>query len=399
VTQAAATADAWASRAGLSCETRALLACALAVLDPGRSDEAAAAVALCGDGDRLCETAAAHGMTGHLYGVLAGRQASVREALPRLAELQRAAAERGLRQTARLLRLLERFESAGITAMPYKGPAWGERFYGDLTLRSWVDLDVIVAHSQLAAAREVLLAEGFVDDSPFSERIMAQKAGGLGEIPFSALAGDIHLELHWEATVGVGARAITAEKLMARAGTMPLLGREVRTPSDVDAMLLTCLNGTKDRWARVEALLCAGVQIRDLAPPLWPAVVAEAREAGCLRRVLVAVAHTCRVFGLETPAGIAASAARDPGVGRLLAVLTPESLERGCSLPTRGDLNMITWRVVSEDSLPAGVAHALARFFRPGPEDWDWLTLPRGAGWLYPVLRPARLAAKWARRL
>jgi hypothetical protein len=62
-------------------------------------------------------------------------------------------------------------------------------------------------------------------------------------------------------------------------------------------------------------------------------------------------------------------------------------------------LDMLTWRFATEDTLWAGLAHAATRFFRPGPEDWEWFALPRGARWLYRALRPARLAAKWAKRL
>lgn len=180
---------------------------------------------------------------------------------------------------------------------------------------------------------------------------------------------------------------------------MQLLGREVRTPSRVDALLLTCLNGTKDHWASVEGLLCTALQTGSFAPAEWAEVLASAQRAGCARRTLVGVAHACRVLDLPTPPAVAAAVARDGAARRLLRTLTPATLERSRSAGTEPRLGLLIWRFATEDSLPAGLAHAVTRFFRPGPEDWEWLALPRGAGWLYPVLRPARLAVKWAKRL
>jgi hypothetical protein len=43
--------------------------------------------------------------------------------------------------------------------------------------------------------------------------------------------------------------------------------------------------------------------------------------------------------------------------------------------------------------------HAAARVFRPGPEDWEAVTLPPGAEWVHYMLRPFLLAVKWAKRL
>lgn len=407
------TRPSWVDESRLSPETRALLVCARAVLDPRRAGDMRAALAACSDGDRLCQTAAEHGMVGHLHRSVAGQRkvpvpepagGQVATAAPpaflaRLGDLQRSTAERSLRQTAQLLWLIEKLEAAGVEAMPYKGPAWGERFYGDLTLRAWSDLDLLVAHAQMARAREVVLANGFTDSSPFNERIMAKRDHGLGEIAFWAAGTDVHLELHWEATVGAGARSLRAEAILEQAGRLHLLGREVATPSDVDALLISCLNGTKDRWASVEGLLCAALQARELRPAGWPALMSRAREAGGLRRTIVAVTHVCRVFGMETPAEVAAAVARDAAARRLLRSLGPETLERGRSADTEPRLDMLTWRFSTEDSLAAGLTHAATRFFRPGPEDWEWFALPRGARWLYRVLRPARLAAKWAKRL
>ncbi|HSL52789.1 MAG TPA: nucleotidyltransferase family protein, partial [Pyrinomonadaceae bacterium] len=51
--------------------------------------------------------------------------------------------------TAELCRLINLFSDEGIEAIPYKGPVLGLFVYGNIALRRFVDLDVIVKKSDV----------------------------------------------------------------------------------------------------------------------------------------------------------------------------------------------------------------------------------------------------------
>jgi hypothetical protein len=387
----------WDEGASLSPELRALVACARWVLDRDRRPEALSALEACTDADLLCKTAVSHGMLGHLQRLGAGWEAErVASGLTeRLAELQRVSAQRALRQTGSLLRVLERLREAGVTAMPLKGPAWAERLYGDVTLRTFEDLDILVSHDRVSQAREVLLAEGFVDAGPFNVRLASKETGGWGQIAFTAVTPGLQLEIHWEVTAGFSVGSLRPESLFARAVRMDLLGREVLTPHSVDLLLITCLNGARDRWNAVERMLGLAVQVRSTAPGDWPGVMAAACATGCRRRVATGIGHVCRVFDLAVPGEVTEALARD-ALGRdLVRSLRPDTLDRRLKASPLRHLGLLRWRFATEDSLARGLGHAALRFFRPGPEDWDSLGLPRALSWLYYPLRPARLGVKW----
>jgi hypothetical protein len=391
----------WDEGGSLSPELRALLACARWVLDRECRPEAFLALEACADVDHLCKTAVSHGMLGHLQRLVAGREGATEPSglAQRLAELQRVSAQRALRQTGSLLRVLERLREAGVTAMPLKGPAWAERLYGDVTLRTWEDLDVLVSHDQVPQARAALLAEGFVDAGPFNARLASSETGGWGQIAFTAGTPGVQLEIHWEVTSGFSATSLRPESLFARAVRMHLLDREALTPHPVDLLLITCLNGARDRWNAVERMLGLAVQVRDTDPGDWPHVIAAAREAGCRRRVATAIGHVCRVFGLPVPGEVAKALFLDALARALVRSLRPDTLDRGLMASPRRHLGLLRWRFATEDSLAAGLGHATVRFFRPGPEDWQSLRLPAAVWWLYYPLRPARLGLKWVGHL
>ncbi len=81
-----------------------------------------------------------------------------------MAQLQaqfQAHARHNLLQTHTLLMLLDVFSRHGIPAVPYKRPLLGATLYGNLTLRPFCDLDVIVRKCDVRIAKELLIAQGF----------------------------------------------------------------------------------------------------------------------------------------------------------------------------------------------------------------------------------------------
>ncbi len=317
----------------------------------------------------------------------------------RLTELQSLSARRNLRQTGHLLRILEHLRAAGIVGMPFKGPAWAECLYGDIALRSWDDLDVLVCYDQVAASREVLLAHGFVDGSPFNPRLARLRRGGWGQMALRTPDQGVTLELHWEVTAGFSAGSLQADALFSRAERLQLLGREVPIPCPTDRLLITCLNGSRDRWDTVEGLLGLAVQVREAGGSSWSQVLGAAQESGCHRRVTIGIAHACRLLAQETPPEIEEALVRDSVARALIRWLEEASLDRGSPDGRRRRLTAISWRSATEDSFGRGLWHAAVRFFRPGPEDWEALALPPRAEWLHYLLRPFLLAVKWAKRL
>jgi hypothetical protein len=340
-------------------------------------------------------------MLGHLHAQVTGDEAlDADPALAqRIAELQGVLAARNLRQTAHLVRVVEELETVGVTAMPYKGPVWAETLYGDIALRAWIDLDVIVARDQLSKAREVLLGIGYVDVDRFNVSFLERRRGSWGELEFHSPEQGSYVELHWEVSVSIGSKPLRAEELLTRGDTVSLLGRKIPAPSSTDALLIDCIHGAKHGWGRVEQMLGLGLRIQRTTAADWPETIAAAQRAGCKRRVCAGAAHICQVLGLPTPPDVSGGLSRDRVAKAYL-----RSLGAGLSPPGRSEavgrhlVDLMT-KFATEDSLPASVRHGAIRLLYPGREDWEAFALPSGLGWLYYVLRPGRLTLKWSRRL
>ena len=279
------------------------------------------AVAACASPERLCESAARHGMLGHLHHVMRGDPSATYDAelSVRVAELYRTWAERSLRQSAHLLQILAAMDARGVAALTVKGPTWAELLYGDVTLRNWVDLDLVVAHHQAAAARDVLIGLGLEDGQVFAEHLLDRERHTEGEVSMHSADKDLLVDIHWQVGVGYSGGALTGERLLAAAETRQLLGRPVRVPSATDTVLLMAVHGARHRWANVEDLLGLAVTTSRTPESAWPGdpyhcgglgLPATDRHRRCSRLPGPGAARSCsdrrrraRVAGRSRPAG------------------------------------------------------------------------------------------------
>jgi len=143
---------------------RALLSCARVDLDEAARQELRALVRDGLDLGGLVREARRHGLSAlvsrHLADVAPeGAPGAWRAELR--ADAQRAAVA-SLAAAADLGTLLGGLRSAGVTALAIKGPVSAALCYGDLGLRAFSDLDLLVAPEEAAAAAAHLEARGYV---------------------------------------------------------------------------------------------------------------------------------------------------------------------------------------------------------------------------------------------
>ncbi len=71
--------------------------------------------------------------------------------------------------THELQKLLALFADNDVRAVPYKGPALALQLYGNVALRQFSDLDILVHPRDVLRARDLLLAEGYAQLPPLTD--------------------------------------------------------------------------------------------------------------------------------------------------------------------------------------------------------------------------------------
>ncbi len=100
------------------------------------------------------------------------------ESLARLRQRTQAGALLNRVLAQELVVLCEAFDAHGVPVMPIKGATLAVSAYGDLTLRDFSDLDLLVPKGSIAEAQAVLLAQGYERRNPSSEPGETDHEGG-----------------------------------------------------------------------------------------------------------------------------------------------------------------------------------------------------------------------------
>src|ERR1700676_4639763 len=95
-----------------------------------------------------------------------------------------------------LVRLVSQFEQRGIPCLALKGPAVAMAAYGDLSLRQYEDIDIMVRVEHVSQAVELLFNQGFHPARGHAGRHQNVKL--YHEIPLAAPDKSYGVDLHWK---------------------------------------------------------------------------------------------------------------------------------------------------------------------------------------------------------
>jgi hypothetical protein len=308
-----------------------------------------------------------------------------------LRERYRANAARNVLLAGELLRVSGLFESEGIGVLAYKGPALAVAGYGDLSLRRFVDLDVIVRERDLARASKLLRGLGYAPQGLTREQ-EAALARTQHNIAYTRDGGRLTVELHRDVASKDFADVTLDEGAWSRAWRVPLLGGTVATLSAEDLLLALCVHGTKHLWERLAWVCDVAGLINSHAELDWRAVFERARAAHVERMLLLALALAQTLAAASLPEEVRRSVEEDEAVARLSSEAAARMFD-GAEYRPAGLFHSVGFNLRARSR-----ARERLRYFRfiltPTDGDLTALALPARLSFIYYLLRPLRLLLK-----
>ena len=302
---------------------------------------------------------------------------------------------RNLHTVAQLHDLLGLLQRGGIEAVPYKGPALAALLYGNLALREYVDLDVLVQPADAARACGLLAAEGFVPHFALGPaRLRAHVR--LSYVQLFERPGHAAVELHWNVAPRFFSLPVDVAALWSRLRPLPLGGRPVLAPAAEDLMLLLAAHGAKDGWQRLEWVAAIAEVARD--PSLdWGRALAEARRIGGLRLVRVALALARALCAAPLPGPVAAGLEDDAAARRIASDLEQRLRRADPFAPAaeEGFLARAALHLSLREHLADRARYCVRVLFTTTADDWAAAPLPERLSFLHPAVRAARLLGKY----
>jgi len=311
----------------------------------------------------------------------------------RLRAARRANTVRNLFLSAELGKVVRELESAGVQAVTYKGPALAVQAYGDVTLREFDDLDIVLPHRDLTKAHQVIGSLGYRAKFPWVLSPDAPASLVPGEYNYRDEARRIIVEIHTERTLRHVPLPPDLAGLYRRSVRLDVAGREVRTFSVEDNIPILCVHGSKDFWGRLGWIADIAEIVQAHEDLDWDAVVRCAETHRSQRMLHLGLALACDVLQLCVPQDVARRFRQDSVAAGIAEQVARALLGRGPSVPV--GWGRFNFRRRMLPGFLAGSRYALRLALTPAEEDWSAIRLPPPLSPLYVVLRPLRLLRKY----
>jgi hypothetical protein len=311
------------------------------------------------------------------------------EALNSLTEKYQHNAARNLLLTSELVKIIQSLIHAGVESVGYKGPVLALQAYGDVKLRSFVDLDLLVRPVDAHRAAKVLSSIGYqphLDLTPTQEALLPRTEC---DRVFLREGRNLIVELHWAiAPPYFGVELTIDDLLINHCEQIDMFGTTIKAPRTEMMLLLLCLNGAKDAWIALEPL-CAIAELLRRSSVDLDATLRLARRARVHRIVGVGLELARQIFGATLDQGTLSAIHADHRVSSLVSEATvrlTSELE-----PEPGLFEKARFHLHLRERSMDKVRYSLRRMFTPTYKDCA-TELPRQLTFLYYGLRPFRLA-------
>ena len=307
----------------------------------------------------------------------------------------RASLEGNLRRSlwfaSELARISDYFEKKQLRAIPYKGPVLAESAYGDVALRTFGDLDLLLGAADFERGKTALEELGYQPSSeqePAVERYWLRNGY---ERSFDSAAGKYLVELQWALFPRFYAVDLRTDDLLARSRPTSMGGRVVPGLAAEDSLLVLCLHAAKHLWMRL-------IWVCDVAETLrsrtvdWSVVDSRARDLGVRRILGVSFWVAQRLLECTLPEPAQAIIGDDPQVTVLGAGFAAR-LAQGATYDFEStEYFRFIWKLRER---PGDRARYLWRLmWTPSQGDLVALRLPEAMFPLYRVVRAVRLMGK-----
>ncbi|MGC2887741.1 MAG: nucleotidyltransferase family protein [Candidatus Acidiferrum sp.] len=290
-----------------------------------------------------------------------------------------------------LVSILGFLDSEGIWAVPFKGPTLAVKLYGDLSLRGFGDLDIMIGERDTLRARHLLIDRGYAPEwveTGELNQFLREKH----EMLLYRLDGKVRVDLHWRFTSRSACLAGDPDRFLRHLETISIAGEAVRSLRLETYLLLLSMHAAKHRWVQLK-FVCDIAEIL-AAPDLdWHFVLQEADDLGLKRVLGTGVLLAQCLLGAVVPTKLA----RDLKIDRTAKALAAQACTQLFAEPGE------RW------GLQGGIAcqleirerfrdrtKILLRYFsdklKPSERDRWFLPMPKFLSVAYYFVRPVRLA-------
>jgi hypothetical protein len=290
-----------------------------------------------------------------------------------------------------LLGIIQALSEKGIEAVPFKGPALSLMAYGDITYRSFSDLDIMVRKEDVLLAKDILISRGYKPQVSFTAKQERNILKNVCEYNFVRENPSLLVEIHWRFHNDFYS-VPASDGIWSRLESVNLEGKPIPSFCANDLVLVLCSHAARHEWSQMKfvsdfAGLISGRQIN------WDQVLSGAKKMGLLRILHINLVLAQDLLDAKLPRQMIDEIGRDR-TAKEMAQNISEKLFSDKNKEGGAIEKYLFWPRTRE-RLRDRAKYLFLVGFKPTQVDYDAFPMP---DFLYPfywIIRPVRLLCKY----
>jgi hypothetical protein len=297
--------------------------------------------------------------------------------------------------TGELVKLLELLKAHQLEAIPFKGPTLALAAYGDISLRQFADLDLLVRKTDVLKIKDLLVAHGFNSHLRLSRRQETALLRFDSAWNFVNQNG-VMIDVHWDLVERHFGIPFDVAGLWQRLQPVMSGGKQFQTLANEDLLLVLCLHGFTHAWERL-GWICDVAGLLEREQIDWGLLLQNAEAQGSRRILFLGLKLAHDLLEAELPPDVLKLVTEDSAVNNA-AERMKQQLFKTSAAPA-GIFDEARLAVSLRERKLDRISSSLRLAATPRSYDWMSVSLPSSLSFLYYLIRPLRLAGKYGTKL
>ncbi|MBN2816184.1 MAG: nucleotidyltransferase family protein [Campylobacterales bacterium] len=294
--------------------------------------------------------------------------------------------------TSELLKVVTYLQNRGVDVIAFKGPLLSDMAYGDITLRQYADIDILVPQEQLLKLSNLLIKEGYT--SPSSTTLLEDKSFLELNNDFNFYSSNnIHIEVHWK-LIREQITLYEQNTIFENSSSQFLQGVMLKTLNIEMNIIYLALHGSKHGWERIEWINDLYYLIEKFDVD-WNRVLRLTEHFQCKPSLLLGIGLVGSLYGIQLPIFLKESlenSATEIAIEKVYGFLR-ENIVLEENYKKYQKINLFQFRLIN--SKKRKTIHFFNTYFAISRNDHLTIGLPSKLYFLYYFIRPFRVFFKF----
>jgi hypothetical protein len=288
----------------------------------------------------------------------------------------------------KLIQFADLLSSKGIETIVLKGPVIALQAFGDIALRRYTDLDVLIHEEDFPRVYELLCQSGYSPIFELGSKQIKFQLRSDNHFSFNR-QGDV-LEVHWKIGPQENIYPTTPEQMWQGLYPILVLEREFSALSPENTVLFACLHGAKHGWRQLKWIVDLAYLCQSFTGIDWYALLEQAKGTGLFRQVCIGLLLSEGLVGATIPSKMGDLIHADQPAQQLASQVRSRLFDIA-NAP--GQFEDYGFYLQTRERWRDRVYYLFNMTFVPKQTDWVNFTLPELLYPIYYLFRPLRLLA------